>query len=417
MLNGYLKKLSFVSGDVPTSEELALIKDSRERIGLVITARWIVLGILAAYGIIPYVFFQHYSADTNSITPLHCIIPIVAWSFIAIYNAFFHYSHKWFANIRPLNQIQLLLDLFFITIVVHFSGGAVSWFWTMYMVLTLEAALIMDKGSDTYAIALGGILAYGGLLFSGFYGLIRPVTMPFENNSLQRISSYLIIKWGWVSVTNMCIAFIGVYMMKTVRHREMQLRQLVVKDALTSLYNRLYFYYRLNSEIQRAKRYRRCLSLLILDVDNFKRFNDRYGHLVGDDVLRAICDTIVSKTRRGEGKKPSYEVDIACRYGGEELAVILPETTSLQAAIAAERLRGEIEKRCGATVAERIRKDFDKTARDIPGVTVSIGVASYPEHATETEGLIKAADDAMYAAKNAGKNQVMVARAPASLAL
>jgi diguanylate cyclase (GGDEF)-like protein len=403
----YMKGLLYVSRDVPTAVELEMLKEGRERVGLVIRARWIVLGILATYGIIPYIYFQHSSADISEITSLHCVIPIIAWCVVAVYNSFFHFSYKKFANIRPLNQIQLLLDLFFVTVVVHFSGGAVSWFWAMYMVLTLEASLIMEKGSDTFAIALGGILAYGGLLMFEYYGLIRSVKMPFENNLLQQTLSYEIIKWAWVSSTNLCLAFIGVFMMKTVRDREEHLRQLVIKDSLTSLYNRRYFFYRLTSEIQRAKRYKRNLSLLILDVDDFKKYNDRYGHLEGDVVLRAISDTILSGIRRSDGK-PSYDVDIACRYGGEELAVILPETDSAQGAVTAERLRGLIEKECDLAVARKAVIGSDEARGEVPGLTVSIGVASYPAHATDTEGLISSADKAMFIAKGTGKNRVVV---------
>lgn len=407
MYEGYMKDMYYVSGDAPTAVELEMLKEGRERVGLVIRARWIVLGILAAYGIIPYIYFQHSSADIGEITSLHCVIPIIAWCVVAVYNSFFQFSYKRFANIRPLNQMQLLLDLFFVTVVIHFSGGAVSWFWAMYMVLTLEASLIMEKGSDTFAIALGGILAYGGLLMFEYYGLIRSVKMPFENNLLQQTLSYEVIKWAWVSVTNLCLAFIGVFMMKTVRDREENLRQLVIKDSLTSLYNRRYFFYRLTSEIQRAKRYKRNLSLLIIDVDDFKRYNDRYGHLAGDVALRVISEAILSTIRRSGGK-PSYDVDIACRYGGEELAVILPETDFAQGAVAAERLRGHIETKCDVEVAKKAIIQSDEPRREVPGLTVSIGVASYPAHATDTDGLINAADRAMFIAKRAGKNRVVV---------
>jgi diguanylate cyclase (GGDEF)-like protein len=415
MFKGYMNDLVYISGDAPTAVELEMLKEGRERVGLVIRARWVVLGILATYGIIPYIYFQHSSADIAEITSLHCIIPIIAWCVIAVYNSFFHFSYQRFANIRPLNQIQLLLDLFFVTVVIHFSGGAVSWFWAMYMVLTLEASLIMEKGSDTFAIALGGILAYGGLLMFEYYGLIRSVKMPFENNLLQQTLSYEVIKWAWVSVTNLCLAFIGVFMMKTIRDREEHLRQLVIKDSLTSLYNRRYFFYRLTSEIQRAKRYKRNLSLLIIDVDDFKKYNDRYGHLAGDVALRAISGAILSSIRRSDGK-PGYDVDIACRYGGEELVVILPETDFAQGAVAAERLRGHIEKTCDVAVTKKAIIDSDETRREVPGLTVSIGVASYPAHATDTEELINAADRAMFIAKDAGKNRVVVSDShPASL--
>jgi two-component system cell cycle response regulator len=244
--------------------------------------------------------------------------------------------------------------------------------------------------------------------------LIRSVRMPFENNLLQQTLSYEVIKWAWVSVTNLCLAFIGVFMMKTVRDREDHLRQLVIKDSLTSLYNRRYFFYRLTSEIQRAKRYKRNLSLLIIDVDDFKRFNDRYGHLAGDMALRVISEAILSTIRRSGGK-PSYDVDIACRYGGEELAVILPETDFAQGAVAAKRLRGHIETRCDVEVARKAIIDSDEGRREVPGLTVSIGVASYPAHATGTDELINAADRAMFIAKKAGKNRVAVSDSPLAI--
>jgi hypothetical protein len=315
VLKEHLSKLSIITGDVPTTEELELLREATERVGLVIRARWVILGIFALYGLYVYVFYQHDTADIARLTSAHLVTPILAFAAAVAYNAWYHYSYQWFSKIRRLNYVQLLVDLVFVTVIIHYSGGAVSWFWTMYFVLTLEAALIMDKPSETYGIAVAGILAYGALLTVEFYGVIPPVPMPFENNALQQTYSYEMIKWAWVSITNLCVAFVGVFMMEIVRRREALLRDLVVKDPLTSLYNRRYFFYRLNSEIQRAKRYGRTLSVLILDVDDFKKFNDRYGHLAGDECLRTLANTIAKNIRRSDAK-PSYEVDIACRYGG-----------------------------------------------------------------------------------------------------
>jgi len=402
------KNRTLFPGDAPSTEELILLKESRERVGLVIRARWAVLAILAFYALYAYFFFQHESADFSSLTSRHRVVAVLAFLFVVAYNGWYQYSYRWFSRVRVLNQAQLLFDLLFITVVVHFSGGAVSWFWTMYMVVTLEAALIMEKPSDTYAIALGCALAYGGVLTFEYYRLVPPVRMPFENNTLQQVFAYEMLKWAWVSVANFCIAFVGVFMMDTVRRREDRLRELVVKDGLTDLYNRRYFYFRLNSEIQRAKRYGRTVSLLILDLDDFKRFNDRYGHLAGDKFLRAIAEVIRSNIRLSD-KDPPYEVDIVCRYGGEEFAVILPEAAGVQGAVAAERLRFTIESRGAIQVAERIRSEIERARVEGMNVTVSIGVSSYPDHGVEAEGLIRAADDAMYAAKRAGKNRVAIA--------
>ena len=400
-------RLKYISTDAPTTDELELLNESRVRVGQVIRARWIILGILAAYGVVPYAIFHYYSIDLSSIHTLQFVFPVLAWCAMAIYNAIFLYSHPSFANIRPLNQIQLLLDLLFVTVVIHFSGGAVSWFWPMYLVVTLESILVMEKSSDTFAFALGGALLYGGLLEFEFLGILPPMSMPFENLSLQQSLPYGVTKWAWVTMTNMSVAAIGVYLMKTIRDREEKLKMLVIKDNLTSLYNRAYFYYRLYSEIQRAKRYNRPLSLLIMDMDNFKQFNDRYGHLVGDQLLRVLSGTIRGNIRYSAGK-PSYELDIPCRYGGDEFAIILPETTSAQATVAAERLRNEINVRCGHEMMSEIQAATGSHPMEVPDVTVSVGVASFPEHALEAEALVKAADDAMFVSKRSQKNMVVV---------
>jgi diguanylate cyclase (GGDEF)-like protein len=400
-------KLKYISTDVPTTDELELLNESRGRIAHIIRARWIILGILAAFGAVPYVIFQHYSIDLSSISTLQYVFPVLAWCAMATYNAFFLYSYQALANIRPLNQIQLLLDLLFVTVVIHYSGGAVSWFWPMYLVVTLESVLVMEKYSDTFAFALGASLAYGGLLQFEYYGIVPPVSMPFENLSLQQTLPYGVTKWAWVTMTNMSVAAIGVYLMKTIRDREEKLKSLVIKDNLTALYNRAYFFYRLNSEIQRAKRYNRALSLLIMDMDNFKQFNDRYGHLVGDQLLRVLAGTMRSNIRYSAGK-PSYELDIPCRYGGDEFAIILPETNTAQATVVAERLRKEINVKCGHEMMGHIQAGTDSLPLEVPDVTVSVGVASFPENASMTEALVKAADDAMYVSKRSEKNKVSV---------
>ncbi|MGZ8430904.1 MAG: diguanylate cyclase [Candidatus Deferrimicrobiaceae bacterium] len=401
--------MTFFSGDAPTTEELELFQEHRKRVGLVITARWILLGALTTYGVIASFFFRDKSADLEPLTTVHVIFPLIAVLFVATYNALFQITYRWISQIRSLNQIQLLFDLVLITVVVHFSGGAVSWFWTMYLVLTLEGALIMDKKSDIYAVAMGGAITYGVLLSFEHYGVIPPLAMPFENQSLQQNYSYEVIKWGWVSITNICVAFVGAFMMETVWQREAKLREMVVKDALTDLYNRRYFFYRLNSEIERAKRYGRTLSLLFLDVDDFKKFNDSRGHLVGDDLLRSLARILRASIRRSD-EKPSYEVDIVCRYGGEEFVIILPEAVASQGVIAAERLRNRIEADGAVAVAERIREHVEKAGGEAMPVTVSIGVASFPEHGRDIEAMIKAADDALYLAKRGGKNRVVVSK-------
>lgn len=164
-----------------------------------------------------------------------------------------------------------------------------------------------------------------------------------------------------------------------------RLQQDALLDAVTNLRNHRYFQVRLREELHRSDRFSRPTALVMLDLDNFKLINDRHGHSVGDLVLRQVAQTLVANARA---------VDIVCRYGGEELAVILPETSLDEAMNVAERLRTSVEKRP------------DERGNVI---SISAGVAIYPEHSLEADGLIAAADAAMYRAKRAGKNQVAVA--------
>ena len=161
-----------------------------------------------------------------------------------------------------------------------------------------------------------------------------------------------------------------------------------VRDGLTGLFNHRAFYDRLAAELVRSRRYGHAVGLLMLDIDDFKRFNDRHGHQAGDEVLRGVARILLTELRR--------DVDAACRYGGEEFAVILPDTP-LGARAVAERLRRKIS---AAT--------FTFGDDDVDTVTVSVGATTFPGPADSVDELVTSADRALYAAKAAGKDQVAV---------
>jgi len=161
--------------------------------------------------------------------------------------------------------------------------------------------------------------------------------------------------------------------------------RLAITDSLTDLYVRRYFIERVGEELQRSRRYKFNLAFLMADIDNFKRCNDRYGHLVGDMILKKISAIIKESVR---------EIDLVARYGGEEFAIMLPETSAEQAGVAAERIRKKIE--------DNALKAYDEKLQ----ITVSIGMSVYPEDSQDVNELIEKADLALYAAKKSGKNIV-----------
>lgn len=167
------------------------------------------------------------------------------------------------------------------------------------------------------------------------------------------------------------------------------LKKISITDPLTTLLNRRYFEERIAEELERSKRHDQPFSLIIIDIDNFKDFNDTYGHLYGDEALRNTALGIRGCTRI---------IDIAARYGGEEFAVILPTTDKEGALIIGNRIRDEIDKMAFPV------KGLGKIAR----FTVSLGIASYPKDASTIEELINNADRALYKAKGLGKNRVVL---------
>ncbi|MGH2522051.1 MAG: GAF domain-containing protein, partial [Anaerolineales bacterium] len=247
-----------------------------------------------------------------------------------------------------------------------------------------------DPEADPMECALLRQFGYGSLLMlplvSGeqVFGLLelarQPGAAPISNAEVQLAQGLA--------------AQAGVALENAYLHAEV--RALALTDGLTGLANRRAFDRSLEIEVTRALRYAQPLSLIILDLDSFKQYNDAYGHPAGDERLRAIAQLLRANVR---------EPDFAARYGGEEFAVLLPHTGKPGALALAERIRAAAE----ATVQPL-------AGGPVPGYTLSLGVATFPEDASTLPTLLVAADDAELAAKRAGKNRVCAAP-PLTLAL
>ncbi|MDZ4693980.1 MAG: GGDEF domain-containing protein [Deltaproteobacteria bacterium] len=225
------------------------------------------------------------------------------------------------------------------------------------IIVTAESVILEDLGSR-----------------NGTFVGEQPVKRtPLNANDLIRVGSTTIIKFSWMNETEHS-------------HHE-RLREAALLDPLTGIYNRRHFDESLGSERAAAQRHRKPLSLIIADLDNFKRVNDEHGHPVGDAVLSAMGEAILRCARRE---------DLAFRFGGEEFAVLARDTDLDGAVRFAERLRVEIE---NVTVDGKDRRPLKFTA--------SVGVAQLAAKETEKD-LLERADSAMYNAKRGGKNRVMV---------
>jgi diguanylate cyclase (GGDEF)-like protein len=170
------------------------------------------------------------------------------------------------------------------------------------------------------------------------------------------------------------------------------LRHQAIRDGLTGLFNRRFMLETLERELYRMRRKASSLAVIMLDLDHFKRFNDTFGHSAGDAVLSALGRLMLSRVRKE---------DVACRYGGEEFAVILPETSLETACDRAEELRRAVH-----------GLNLDHHGQSLGGITISLGVAVFPQHGEEPDVLLRAADAALYQAKHAGRDRWEVAADP-----
>ncbi len=168
-------------------------------------------------------------------------------------------------------------------------------------------------------------------------------------------------------------------------HYVERVKQLAYLDGLTGIFNRRFFEVRIEEELERARRFDSGMAVIMVDIDQFKRLNDEFGHLLGDEVLRQVSSIFSQQLRK---------IDVVCRYGGEEFAILLSQTTHQHALGVAEKLRRIID-----------TWQFPGVPRS---VTISAGVATCPEHGTTRDDLVKAADAGLYAAKQAGRNCVRV---------
>jgi diguanylate cyclase (GGDEF)-like protein/putative nucleotidyltransferase with HDIG domain len=265
----------------------------------------------------------------------------------------------WFAAVGTL---CISLDIWFSP---EGRGGPAADIEMLYLWVVLYGAYFFTR------VELGLQLAWIGLCYGSFLVAEAPTAM---------------IATRWVQ-TVVTLALAGLLLL-TLRDR---VGQLVTRlagaartDALTGLHNRRAFEEQIGLEVERARRGLRSLSVIIADLDEFKRFNDRHGHSAGDAALVRIAETLGSAKR---------QIDSVARTGGEEFALILPDTSETGALLVAERVRAAVE------------RDF---AGQLEELTLSLGVACYPEHGTTADELLVAADQAMYAAKQLGRNRAVI---------
>lgn len=402
--DGLLNRLGSCRHD-PSGKNREALAEARGRMLLVIRIRWIMILLLCLYGLYAGSLLlcargPGHVAPTGAASLAGSLLAAV------IVNLCYHLLYRELSRFTFVSHLQILLDIVLISAIIHYSGGVFSPFWPFYPVIAIGASLLLERSRSVLALCGAAGIAYGVLVAAECSGAIASVGTPFAGEALRRDSSFHLLMWSWVSALTVVMGIAGLMATGAARRREGALKQLVVKDQMTNLYNRSYFFKELNSEIQRSTRYNHVFSVIFLDIDDFKSFNDTYGHLEGDRLIRELARILRNKARRSE-TDPPYDIDVPCRYGGEEFAVILPETPLMSLG----ECRGAPGGLNAIAFAERIRQEVESLPSNGAGITVSIGAASFPCHGLTPDDLVRAADEALYRSKKEGKNRIFIAEA------
>lgn len=240
------------------------------------------------------------------------------------------------------------------------------------ILLALFIASVVTRVSSAFTASMMSLSAYF------IYILIAYYSMKYENLWLEVVYPLIF------SIAAFTFAYIVKYLIKS-RDFEQQYK-LATTDGLTELYNHRYFQEQIRMQIEQSKRYSHNFSLIIIDIDFFKKFNDTFGHQSGDAVLKQVAQTL---------KKNVRATDIVCRYGGEEMSIILPNTGKDEAFSTAQKI-------CERVANKKFKLSGDKETN----VTISLGVSTFPYDGDNAPAIIEAADKRLYNAKNNGRNQV-----------
>lgn len=385
--------------DQPTQYDIEALRANLERVGLVIRVRWVIVAALAVFSVVAALVYGSSVAFDQLVSNM--TIPAIALLFVLMYNGFYEITLRKVGNVAFLNQAQLIFDIIVTTVLVYYSGGVYSWFSSMYLLFILEGAFILPKRHHVWLLVFTSAFLYGLVLAAEYWGWIPHVEMPFVDNGLYANATYVLVRYLWKITLYAGAGTVGMLMMKRIHARERELRESSFVDETTGLYNRQYFHRVLNAEVDRARRDRGTVGLILVDIYQFGEFNRIFGVDVGDEILAAIAKQVEAVLREGR-VEGSHELNVACRVGGEELAIIVPEALRYEAD--ADPAQDHVR-----SLAEAIRQRVEQFRLRGLGVTLSLGVAVAPDNGESADSLLDAADRALYAASAAGGNQVIVA--------
>lgn len=377
----------------PTRQDVEALRANIQRVGLVIRTRWTLIVVLVIYSLAGGAMYLS-EMPVGELARL-MVVPAGTLGLVVLYNTYYSLNYRRFGNLRYWNNVQLGLDTLVIAILVYFSGGVSSWFWSLFALFILEATLILPDSRDAWMHALYTCFILGVIEWSEYFGLLPHVRIPFSDPSLATEFTFVAVRYSWQVAVLMGTAWVSTVIIGEFR-LELRNRQLhTLIDEATGVYSRSYFMKACAAEGKRARRAGRAFHVFLIDVDHFGQFNARFGIDAGDRMLRELAQLISEAVGITEDEATG---NVVARFGGEEFAVLLAE----------EDGDGYVS---GAESADDVARRIVEAVRDLrvddAGITISLGVATMPDDGETCEQLLDVADSALSQAIEEGGDRVI----------
>ena len=401
--------------------DLAVEMADSYRLLLATKARWLIVGLLAVHWIVSFsAFILAQDVGRNALTfslmikqslDLAYYPTLIMFVVIAI-NAFLHIGwYKlptlWQSRPRFFLHVQIVMDILIVLTLIHFTGGVTSWLWPLFLLINLELIYLFSSNIRIFTLGLMAGIGYSVLALLEYSRVLATYPMPFLPQTLQYNPTLVILILIWVNLIGGFTLALTLYLR---RGEHQEIKEKIIRDTLTHLYKKNYFYDRLNSEIQRSTIFNRVFSLILIEIDDFDHYLKSNGRGQADELLRWVGEVLRMNVRRSENL-PAYELDIAAHLEKAEFAILLPET-------GAEEKRdkrdiaphAEIFASGAITLAEHIRTTIESSEFTYgEGVTISASIVSFPIDGPDEKELMAAAYKGLRVAQKSGKNKVMVA--------
>jgi diguanylate cyclase (GGDEF)-like protein len=389
----------------PSQYDIEEVEDNIRRVGLVIRVRWALVAVLALFSLAALFLYARDTSVRGFERDL--AVPAIALLFVLVYNAFFQATYRRFGNFAWFNNGALLLDSLVAGVLVYYSGGVYSWFYVMWVLFVIEAALILARRWYVWGQAAFSALLYGAIVWLEYFDVLPGVEVPFAIGDLAHAGTYVAVRFLWTVTILFGAATISLLIVDQYRRRERVLRADSLLDHETGLYNRPHFFRVGGRDLERATRHGRAMSVIVIDVDDFDRFNQALGYEAADAVLGEIAGEM-REAMNELGAADDADLAVAFRFAGDEFAVVMPhEESALQARSAAHPK--------AVRLAERIRNRVRLVRRGDLHASVSVGVATYPDDGAAIEDLVDVADRAIALAHDSGGDRVVTSEGLASV--